>query len=376
MTGDNDEINPLIDGRSYVEAAVEYESRGDIKLSGSDTIILVGDGAKVHVRNRALVLQHGRTHIPQEEKIITLYAGTHQIRRLVILSETGYVTLEAINWCQNQNINILMLDRDGHAILSSGEFGCDVALRRLQYQADDTGISGYIARELVRRKTIGQIDTLKVIAEYKYKRTFKKYRAGRVWDKPAWEVLESEMSQLPNMRSIGSILMLEARLAMIYWDAFIGIPIRWRPKDEKIVPPHWKSITERGSSLSGGTRARHAISPFHAVLNYSYGILEAQVLSAINASGLDPAVGCLHEDRVGRNSLVFDFMEPHRPQVDCMVLSLFEKTEFTRGMLVPLESGEVRLSKQFARYIVANCMLPLVMINDTVSIFVRIYRGI
>ena len=194
-----------------------------------------------------------------------------------------------------------------------------------------------------------------------------------MWDKRAWEYLEDGLSEFSQAMDISTIFMLEARFAAVYWDTFVGIPIKWKPRDEKIVPPHWKSIGERISSLSW-TTVRHAINPFQSVLNYAYGMLEAQVLAAINASGLDPAVGCLHQDKAGRNSLVFDFMEPHRPQVDRLVLDLFMKTIFTRGMFVPLDSGEVRLSKQFARYVAASCSLPLDLISETVNDFVRMYR--
>ena len=386
MIDSSNDINPLIDALSYAEASAVYEKKADVVLSSLDTIILVGDGAKVNVRNRALVLYHGRTHVPQEEVTTTLYAGAHRIRRLVILSDDGYITFEAINWCHNHGIAILMLDRDGNAILSSGEYGCDVELRRLQYQADDTGIAGQIARELVRLKTLAQIETLKTIKTHPIiegrlmvidgRRVTFPEKGGVDWGEFIWESFENDLSVLSGIKDIDTIRAFEGSIALKYWTYLTGIPIYWSRKDEKIVPPHWKAITERGFSNSGGGRPRQALSPFHAVLNYAYGILEAQVLSAINVSGLDPACGCLHYDKIGRNSLVYDLMEPHRPQVDSLVLSLFAKTTFTRGMLVPLDSGEVRLSKQFARYVVASCMLPLDTISETVGSFVKIYRGI
>jgi CRISPR-associated endonuclease Cas1 len=236
---------------------------------------------------------------------------------------------------------------------------------------------------VIRRKTLGQIEVIKkapilkqhMAIERQYLRAFKRYWGERTLHmQPVSDLLEKGLEELSHAHDIQTVLIIEAHLAALSWEAFIGVPINWKPKDEKIVPPHWKSISERASSLSGVT-ARHAVNPFQSTLNYAYGILEAQVLSAINASGLDPAVGCLHQDRIGRNSLVYDFMEPHRPEVDFLVLSLFYNTTFTRGMFVPLESGEVRLSKQFARYVASGCVLSLATIADTVASFVKIYRG-
>jgi CRISP-associated protein Cas1 len=386
MEEEDPQVDPLLDGQSYSKSSVEYEKKSDQKLSDLDTIILAGEGSKMSIKNRSLVLQHGRTHVPQQETIISLYAGTHHVRRIVILSDAGYVTFEAINWCRNHDIAILMLDRDGNMILTSGESGSDVDLRRLQYQASDTGLDGYIARELVRLKTQGQIEVLKTLPSHPMiagrilivdgQKVTIKAKGEAIYGELIWQQFEDGLSELSNMKDINTIRLLEGRLALRYWNYFIGIPINWKSKDAKIVPDHWKAITERGYSLSSGDSPRRALSPFHSILNYAYGILEAQVLAAINASGLDPACGCLHTDKVGRNSLVYDLMEPCRPLVDRLVLNLFAKTVFTRGMLVPLDSGEVRLSPQFARYVVASCMLPPSAVSETVSSFVKVYRGI
>jgi CRISP-associated protein Cas1 len=379
-------VSPLIDGQSYVEASTEYERKTGQLLDGSGTIILAGDGVRINVRNRALNLYHGRTHVPQEEVTDVLWAGTHNIRRVIILSDDGYITFEAVDWCRKQNIDILMLDRDGDVILTSPDITCNVDLRRQQYQAMYTGVAGQVARELIKLKTLAQIDVLRDLPSHPIvpgqliilngQRVTVRRKGEMIYGEYIWEAHERGLSDLSRLKDVDEIRLLEAQLAKKYWYYFIGISINWRGRDEKIVRPHWKSITDRGFSLSGGGSPRKALSPFHAILNYAYGILEAQVLAAINASGLDPACGCLHTDRIGRNSLVYDLMEPHRPQVDRLVLDLFAKTTFTRGMLVPLESGEVRLSKQFARFVVASCMLPLATITETIASFIKIYRGI
>jgi len=54
--------------------------------------------------------------------------------------------------------------------------------------------------------------------------------------------------------------------------------------------------------------------------NYAYAALESQVRIAVLSQGLDPTIGCLHASKSRRVALVYDLMEPLRPQVDRRVL--------------------------------------------------------
>jgi hypothetical protein len=45
----------------------------------------------------------------------------------------------------------------------------------------------------------------------------------------------------------------------------------------------------------------------------------------------DAACGFLHSDRPGRDSLVYDVMEPYRPRVDAALLEFLAKTTFRKG---------------------------------------------
>lgn len=356
-----------IGGREYDSECANHEVVANEIENDSDTITVTGYGCSIRTWRDALEVSHGKTHIPPSERVTKFYRGTHNLKRIVVLSSDGVVTLKAAEWCASQGIQIVVIDNMGRTLLTSGDADRNARLRRCQYQSADTGMDGYFARELVRRKALAQIETLRVIGELKFKRSFKRYRVGRVWDKPAWEILEIGLSELDHMRSIGTILMLEARLAAAYWDAFVGIPINWRPKDEKVVPPHWKSITGHLSTLSSANISRYAINPFHSALNYGYAVLKSQVLKSVQSVGLDPSCGFLHADKVGRDSLIYDLMEPHRPQVDQLMLDLFTSTTFAKGMFIPLESGECKLNPQFARTVVLNCIVQQSDIDLTVK---------
>ncbi len=68
---------------------------------------------------------------------------------------------------------------------------------------------------------------------------------------------------------------------------------------------------------------RPAKDPFNAALNYLYGMTYSVVESGVMASGLDPLIGYLHVEGYVRRSLVFDLIEPFRPIVDRLLISLF-----------------------------------------------------
>lgn len=70
----------------------------------------------------------------------------------------------------------------------------------------------------------------------------------------------------------------------------------------------------------------NASDPFNAALNYGYGFLEGECRMAINAVGLEPSVGFLHDfsDYQTKQSLVYDLQEPFRWLVDLSVIRAFE----------------------------------------------------
>ena len=85
------------------------------------------------------------------------------------------------------------------------------------------------------------------------------------------------------------------------------------------------------------------------MLNYTYAVLESQVRIAIAEVGLDPGIGYLHACQAGRDSLVYDLMEPHRPKADQKVLALVEAEVFAPRDFVIDNKGVCRLHPELAR---------------------------
>jgi CRISPR-associated protein Cas1 len=79
------------------------------------------------------------------------------------------------------------------------------------------------------------------------------------------------------------------------------------------------------------------------MINYGYALLEAECLRVINAVGLDPHVGFLHEMNTSKNSLAYDLQEPFRFLVDLAVLSLIERDCMEKKDFIRTESYSLRL---------------------------------
>ncbi len=80
-----------------------------------------------------------------------------------------------------------------------------------------------------------------------------------------------------------------------------------------------------------GRSRRPPLDPFNAMLSYCYAVLHTEVLKAVLAAGLDPAVGFLHELHPGRDSLVCDLVEEFRsPIVDTTILSVINRRQIVK----------------------------------------------
>jgi CRISP-associated protein Cas1 len=367
---------------SYIysmEETARYAKLADEVMASCDALVVNGHACSLRVSNSALHVKQGKLLGVDRDPII-YYKGTVPIRTIVLMGKSGIISMEALYWCKEQNISLVMLDGIGNLFYSlSPEGESNAKLRRAQYQADITGMGGYIARELIRLKTLGQIETLKTIPSHttieghlvlNSQRADLLRKRGVVWDELVWESFDNDLSMLSGMKDVDAIRMLEGRIALKYWTYLTGIPIHWAQRDEKLVPPHWKVVTERPSTLSG-LSPRRAICPFHAALNYLYGVAEHLLLCSIRAAGLDPACGFLHYDNEYRDSLVFDLIEPHRAEIDGKVIQFFQRTELRRGDIIMLPQGQIMLNKELARYSIVSCLPDMKKLGDTVSWLVK-----
>ena len=121
---------------------------------------------------------------------------------------------------------------------------------------------------------------------------------------------KGEASKLGEASTVPEIRTVEGRTALRYWDAF-----------HRAIP---EPLGFQGRMNT--SRANHASDPVNLALNYGYGFLEAECRMAVNAVGLELAVGFLHDfsDYQTKQSLVYDLQEPFRWLIDLTVMQAFE----------------------------------------------------
>jgi CRISPR-associated protein Cas1 len=91
-----------------------------------------------------------------------------------------------------------------------------------------------------------------------------------------------------------------------------------------------------------GRNRRPPLDNMNALLSFVYTLLTHDVTAALEAVGLDPAVGFLHRDRPGRPSLGLDLVEELRPVIaDRLALSLVNRRQVQASGFRQTESGGV-----------------------------------
>jgi CRISPR-associated protein Cas1 len=87
---------------------------------------------------------------------------------------------------------------------------------------------------------------------------------------------------------------------------------------------------------------RPPLDNINALLSFLYTLLVHDIEGALEAVGLDPAVGFLHRDRPGRPGLALDLMEELRPVLaDRLTLSLVNRRQVQMEGFRRTESGAV-----------------------------------
>jgi CRISPR-associated endonuclease Cas1 len=260
------------------------------------------------------------------------------LRRIVITSDRGYISLDAYRWCSDLGVTVVQLDRTGRMVFGTRISHNDARMIRAQALTGDggpyyaTGLA--IVKNLLAVKLSGQASIA----------------ADVLGNASVAALIREHADRVDACSSINDARGWEAAAASAYWDAWSGMVLPLRPSDLPKVPAHWTAFDGRTSNATP-ERNRNATNPVNAVLNYAYRLAEIECTMAIQAVGLDSSLGYLHLDEPGRDSLSMDVIEVVRPAVERFVLDLFQccgRTSVTRERLDArwfheLPNGQCRL---------------------------------
>lgn len=119
---------------------------------------------------------------------------------------------------------------------------------------------------------------------------------------------------------------------------------------------YWKKVFRNNPNF---LRDRNGEAP-NNLLNYGYAILRAVVARALVSSGLLPVYGIHHHNRYNDYCLADDIMEPYRPFVDRLVVSMVdnnncgdELTKDMKGQLLSIPVLDVRIGSSHSPLMVA-----------------------
>jgi len=308
-------------------------------------LVLAGHGVRLRVQRGALLVSHGFTHHPQKARQERYFPGDPKLpSRIVLLSCDGSISLDVARWLSEQHVPLVMLDYRGQvvSVLGTETAAADLELRRAQIEALSNGVGLQLARTLVEEKLEASLATLATLEPT-----------------PAQEsAIDRVASLLHELRvkppaDVDALRLLEAWAAISYFASWRTIALHWKGTGKKPIPPEWRRVGMRQDFLRRSNR--HARHPVNALLNYTYAVLESQVRIAIAEIGLDPTIGYLHVCQPGRDSLVYDLMEPHRPQVHRRVLEFVRSEVFAPRDFVIDSKGTCRLHAELARRVASRC---------------------
>jgi CRISPR/Cas system-associated endonuclease Cas1 len=254
-----------------------------------------------------------------------------RLKRLVCISDDGYVSLSALSWLSDIDASFILLDRRGKVRFMTGpSASTDSQIRRVQALAASSVVGLEICRTLIDAKLQGQE---RVIREQ--------------FDEPTTaDTIARFREKLSSAENVERVRIFEALAAISYFKAISDVEVLWSKLDRRKIPAHWLTVGARQSPLSGGLRS--AVTPFHAILNFCAALLESSTRLAVSGLGLLPDLGLgLHTDNPHRDSLVFDVLEPVRPDLESWLLRWITNEPLRRTDFFEMTTGCVRLKSDF-----------------------------
>jgi CRISPR-associated endonuclease Cas1 len=319
------------------------------RLSRPPRVLVLGAYAALRVHGGALEIEHG----PHDDRqTIRMDIDAAPKPHTILFDSHGeFLTGEAIRWCARYSINLALPGGPGRLITMietaletktktmTRMRDLDPSIIRAQCAADPVKV----AREIVRAKIGAELNATIPDA------------AARRQEFEEWDI------KLNSARSVPEIMIVESRAAASYWRTFRDAGLRERKNGN--LPRSWRRFAQRnkGAAFLGNQHASH---PINAMLNYAYIVEAGRLAKALAAQGLALPIGYLHSDKKGRNSLVWDAIEPLRPVIDAKVFGFVAEHEFARRDFPQSGYNVHRLSRDVTQLLLHRASLSSLEIEE------------
>jgi CRISPR-associated protein Cas1 len=285
----------------------------------------------------------------------------------IVLKSGNMVSTGALASCGFWDIDVTILTQRGRpvAMLKSFDDDAHVVTRLHQYEAYNNDVGVYLAKQFVLEKFNGQ----NIILEKNGLETH---------DEAYFEKLENVSSDKLNSTLRRRLMAFESKFSKHYFTQILTLlPEKIRPK---------------------GRRTFRAYDGIDNLFNLAYELLQWRVHRALVNAKLEPYLGFLHSMQYGKPSLVCDFQELYRHNVDDFVIGYckdFKKSDFIvktedatrkkRGKRVYLNDVKTkemmqRLNEFFESYLkvprirVGNQQTLETLINEEALLFAKYLR--
>jgi CRISPR-associated protein Cas1 len=227
--------------------------------------------------------------------------------------------------CGERNVGLSFLSENGRFLARvQGPVSGNVLLRREQYRrADDPAFSASVATACV----LGKVANSRTALLRALRDHGEKIDAEALQE--AINHLGTAIRRLQGGLELDEVRGVEGDAARAYFGALDHLIVR-----------------DKEHFFMRQRSRRPPLDRLNCLLSFLYTLVVHDMRSALEAVGLDPAVGYLHRDRPGRAGLALDLMEEFRPMADRLAVSLINLGQLRRDDFVISEGGGVRMSDE------------------------------
>lgn len=270
----------------------------------------------------AYLAKDGETVAVRIEREVKLRLPVHTLDSIVCFGNVGCSPF-LMGFCAERDVTISFLTENGRFLARvQGPVSGNVLLRREQYRrADDLDFSAEVARACVT----GKVANCRTVLQRAIRDHGEKFADPQAVQDGV-NRLSAALRRLQGSLDLDEIRGVEGDAAHVYFSVFDHLVI----KNKKDFFFHQRN-------------RRPPLDRMNCLLSFLYTLVMHDIRSALECTGLDPAVGYLHRDRPGRPGLALDMMEEFRPMADRLALSMVNLGQMkARGFTIS-EGGGVRM---------------------------------